>query len=152
MSRERASAAPAASPTRPNEYVVEVPIRFSDIDRFGHVNHARYLTYCEDHRTSMLPELQRDTGSCWDDAGFVVARVECEYHGPLSLDDGAVDVAFSVDRIGRTSITVHYGIRRAAYQQEVASLREVLVLVEHGRPRAVGDEERAWLQRYATDI
>ena len=38
---------------------LRVPIRFSDIDAFNHVNHTRYLSYCEDHRMEMLADLRK---------------------------------------------------------------------------------------------
>ncbi|WBB89889.1 thioesterase family protein [Verrucosispora sp. WMMC514] len=130
------------------EFVVTVPIRFSDLDVFGHVNHVRYLTYCEDHRTTMLRCLEQDTGVRWTEDGFVIARVECDYLLPAALSDDTLDVGLTVDHVGRTSVRATYRLRRSRDGAEAAVSRQVLVLVDGGRPRPVTDVEREWLLRY----
>ena len=133
------------------ELVVRVPIRFSDLDVFGHVNHVRYLTYCEDHRTTMMRLLERDTGVRWGDDGFVIARLECDFRIPVALSDDALDVGLTVEKVGRTSIQATYRLRRTRDAAEAAITRQVLVLMENGAPRPAGDVEREWLLRYGSD-
>jgi Predicted thioesterase len=127
-------------------FVASVPIRYSDLDKFGHVNHARYLTYCEDHRTVMFTQMGAETG-CWPlRTGFVVARIECDYRRPLALEDGTVEVAAVVDRLGRSSVGLTYEI--SAGGQPAATVRTTLVMTAEGAPRPLTDVEREWFGRY----
>ena len=72
---------------------VVIPVRFTDLDLLGHVNHACVLTYCEEHRIRMLHALDE---ACPDEKSWaeacVVARVEADYLLPVNRDDGTVSV------------------------------------------------------------
>ena len=52
-----------------------IPIRFSDVDAFGHVNHTNFLTYCEDHRRRHVSPMGRECGSFLLDSGFSIVRI-----------------------------------------------------------------------------
>ncbi len=134
------------------EGIVRVPIRFSDIDSFRHVNHAKLLTYCEDHRTAMLPVLETECGTTWTDQGFVLAHLTADFLKPVTLADGEVDVAFSVVRTGRTSVTVHYELRMPVGSRApgtpVARVEQVLVIIGPDGPRPLSANERDWFARF----
>ena len=49
---EAAAGVPIAGPAVPNVY--EAQVRWSDADIMGHVNHARYLSFFEDARMTLL--------------------------------------------------------------------------------------------------
>jgi len=126
-------------------FIVPVPIRFSDIDCFGHVNHARYLTYCEDHRTVMFAKMGSDTGSWLLKTGFAIVWLECHFIRPILLDDRNVVVRCEVEALGTSSV-------RLCYQLETpggcaARVRETLVLTAAG-PRALTDSERKWMSQF----
>lgn len=125
---------------------VAIPIRFSDIDPFGHVNHTRYLTYCEDHRTHMLGAMGDECGSYLLRTGFVVAAVECVYHQHVRLDDADVMTRCTVVSLGRTSVRLRYELE--VQGQCVASVASTLVLIDERGPRAITEIEREWLGRY----
>lgn len=127
-------------------YVRSVPIRFSDLDTFGHVNHAKYLTYCEDHRTVMFADLSRSCGSGLFDRGFVVARIECDYQRPMQLADREVEVACGVEAMGTASLTLRYDL--ATNGNRAASVRTVVVFTSNDRSRPLTESERSWLARY----
>ena len=127
-------------------YPAQIPVRFSDLDVFGHVNHTRYLTYCEDHRTVMFAHLGRDTGSWLLATGFAVAQVECCYLWPVGLDDQAVDVTCAVEALGRSSIRLFYELH--AQNRLVAWVRTTLVLTSAGNARPMTDSERNWMSQY----
>lgn len=123
-----------------------IPIRFSDLDAFGHVNHARYLTYCEDHRTRMLGAMGDECDSYLLRTGLVVAAVECVYHKPVQLEDGDVMTRCTVVSLGRTSVRLRYELE--VQGQCVASVASTLVLIDEHGPRAMTEIEREWLGRY----
>ena len=134
------------------EGIVMVPIRFSDIDIFRHVNHAKLLTYCEDHRTAMMPILEAECGTDWTDQGFVLAHLTADFLQPVTLADVEVEVAFSVVRTGRTSVTVHYELRlpvgSRASGAPAARVEQVLVVLGPNGPKPLKAQERDWFARF----
>ena len=131
--------------TKPSKYNVEV--RFSDFDLFGHLNHARYLAYCEEHRSSFLPEMARHTGIDLLGSGFVIARIECDYISPLGPSTRLVQVAMIVNKLGRTSLDVEYAISGKGVSH--AKIRSIIILVDRdGSPRPLTDVERTYLSGF----
>ena len=63
----------------------EIEIRWNDLDPFGHVNHAVFLTYLEEVRDEWL--IGAMGGDTMD---YVVARVEIDYRRELTLEDDRV--------------------------------------------------------------
>lgn len=78
---------------------VRVPIRFSDFDRFEHVNHTRVLVFCEEHRTEMFTQIEVQTGERWSEFGLVVARVEADYRRPIEAGSRGGGVAAETARL-----------------------------------------------------
>lgn len=130
-------------------YVADIPIRFSDIDGFGHVNHAKYLTFCEDHRTVMFGQMATESGADLLADGFSVVRLECDYRLPLVLADGSVRVTCVVVRLGRSSVGLRYDLELD--DRQVAQLRSVIVLTDEVGPRELTVDERQWLSRYLVE-
>lgn len=79
-----------------------LPLRFRDIDAFGHVYHAEYLTLLDEARTRWLG----DVVGLADPGSYVVAHIELDYLSSLTLEDQAVRVAVVVVRVGTTSLTL----------------------------------------------
>jgi acyl-CoA thioester hydrolase len=119
------------------------PLRFRDLDAFGHVYHAEYLTLLDEARTRWLGGVVRleDPGS------YVLARVEIDYVSSLTLDDEAVRVEFAVLRVGTTSLSLSETMH-ARDGRVVARGRSVAVLRDRatGTTRALSDGERASAQ------
>jgi acyl-CoA thioester hydrolase len=81
---------------------IRLPLRFRDVDAFGHVYHAEYLTLLDEARTRWF----RDAVAFDDPGGYVVARIEIDYLSPLVLDDAEVLATFAVERVGASSVTL----------------------------------------------
>ncbi len=109
------------------------PLRFRDLDAFGHVYHAEYLTLLDEARTRWLG----DVVGVEDPGSYVLARVEIDYLSSLTLDDQAVRVEFAVLRVGTTSLTLAETMH-AHDGRVVARGRAVAVL----RDRATGGSRR----------
>ena len=75
-----------------------IKIRWRDVDNYGHVNNAVYLTYLEEARDAWAHEV---LGDGFD---FVIVRVAIDYRRELSLDDGEVIVRCRGAGYGRASI------------------------------------------------
>ena len=85
-------------------YKTSIPIRFADIDAFGHVNNAIYLTYFEIARTVYWKEIiQWD----WKSIGIIVRRSEINYVKPIVLTD-EIYAYVRTSRIGVSSFDVDY--------------------------------------------
>jgi acyl-CoA thioester hydrolase len=117
-----------------------LPLRFRDLDAFGHVYHAEYLTLLDEARTRWLGEAVQleDPGS------YVVARLEIDYVSSLTLADEAVRVDVEVLRVGTTSLT----LRETMHPRDgrvVTRDRAVVVLRDRatGGSRPLSDAERA---------
>ena len=116
-----------------------VVLRFRDLDPFGHVYHAEYLTFLDELRTGWFGTVL----GLDDPQSYIVARVEIDYVSSLTPDDAAVHGAFAVERAGSTSVTVRESLR-ADDGREVARTRVVVVLRDPatGSSRALTDRER----------
>ena len=67
----------------PHEKRIE--IRWRDLDSYGHVNQAVYLTYAEEVLDDWFrTKLGRDPGVGWD---YVARRTTIDYRGELRLAD-----------------------------------------------------------------
>lgn len=89
-------------------FLIDVQVRFRDIDALGHVNNAVFLSYCELARQSYF---QRDFGVADANAfQFILARAELDYLIPLAMSDRPVRLSLTVPRIGTSSWDFSYEI------------------------------------------
>ncbi len=132
----------------PDRDGVWLPLRFRDLDAFGHVYHAEYLTLLDEARTQWFREVL-----ALDEPGaYVVARIEIDYASSLVLDDGEAGFVFEVERIGTSSLTLRETVR-APDGRVVARVRSVTVRRDlvAGTSRPLSDEERDRVLALAED-
>jgi len=94
-------------------FETEVPLRFDDLDTYGHVNNVRYGTYLEEARIDYLVEVVGDGSRDFladSDDGIVVKTLEIEFEQPVRSAD-SVTVSVYVPRLGTTSLPFEYEIR-----------------------------------------
>ena len=119
---------------------LEIRIRWRDVDNYGHVNNAVYLTYLEECRDRWVRET---LGAAVD---FVIVRIAIDFRRELSLEDEAVLVSCRGTGYGRSSIRTAETIRaRAGWV--AAESASVIVAHDPGarRSRPLTDDERAGL-------
>lgn len=95
-------------------YKTAIPIRFADIDAFGHVNNAVYLTYFEIARSVYWKEIIKWD---WEKMGIIIRRSEIEYLKPIRLDD-EIYAYVRTSRIGNSSFDVEYILVKKTNGQE----------------------------------
>ena len=122
---------------------VKVPIRWRDVDAYGHVNNAVFLNYLEEARDRLVVSLFGERA--WD---FVIARVAIDYRSELNQDDREVVVRCRVTGFGTSSVRTAEQVlaadgRLAAESESVIVARDPQV----GRSRPLTDEEKEILQR-----
>ncbi|MGH3011381.1 MAG: acyl-CoA thioesterase [Gaiellaceae bacterium] len=118
----------------------EIEIRWKDLDPYGHVNHAVYLTYLEEVRDEWLSGLVGN-----DALGYVVARVEIDYRRELTLRDDRVTARIRLDSLGTSSVRTLEELL-VGDGEAAAEAKTVLVACdEDHRPRPLTEAERAAL-------
>ncbi len=129
-------------------YTATAHVRWDDIDAFGHVNNAKYLTYVQEARVEMLWRSRTDQGLEPILTDMVVARAEADYLLPIY--EGAIDIDCEmwVGKIGSASFEMFYELKSLAGLH--ARLKTVQVAVDIGtkKSRRLRDEEREHLARY----
>jgi len=84
------------------KYRTLIPIRFSDMDAFGHVNNAVYLTYFEIARSNYWKDIVQWN---WDENGIILGRSEINYLKPILVND-EIACYVRTTRIGNSSFDV----------------------------------------------
>ena len=126
-------------------------IRFDDVDgagivyypQFFHICHAAFEDFFDTAAPVSYPELVRERR-----LGFPTVAIESSFSAPLVYGDVAV-VELSVERIGKTSVTFGYVIRRQSDGTLCfrASITTVLVRMDSMEPVPLSEEYRAIFER-----
>ncbi|MFT4126958.1 MAG: acyl-CoA thioesterase [Gordonia sp. (in: high G+C Gram-positive bacteria)] len=135
-------------------YVVTVPVRWSDMDVFAHINHARMVTLLEEARIPWLFYDERPTADLRK--GCVVTDLHVRYQQQIRHDESPVAVTMFITKIRAVDFTVGYEVRPHAADPSakpavVASTQLVSFDVESQRLRRFTPAERAYLDRFLRD-
>ena len=84
-----------------------IPLRWSDLDAFNHVNNARYLTFIEQARIEWLEGL--DEPWVTEEYGPVLAQTLLNYKLPIEYP-ASVFVELFTERLGPSSVTLGHRI------------------------------------------
>lgn len=141
---------------------VPVPLRWADMDSYGHVNNTEFLRLLEQARVEGLP-LVRDPGV----TGFLIVRHEIEYLRPLDYSSAGVVVRMWCTGVGGAGFDLGYEVeaplpgtsddgdrgdggapeRPGPYARAESTL--VAYDFPHARPRRLTDGERTLLAALA---
>lgn len=125
-------------------------VRWDDLDAFGHVNNASYLTFAQEARSDFLWFSRQLKGEDPILADIVVARAEVDFIEPIYVGGIDVDVAISVERLGTSSFELLYVISREGTVFAKAKTVQVAVSMETKKSRPLNEEEREFLSQYLT--
>jgi acyl-CoA thioester hydrolase len=129
-----------------SRFVHEVPMRWSDMDAYRHVNNSAYLAYLEQARIAMF--FDRHTGF---ENGTIIGRHEIDYLRPIVYHPRPLRVEAWIDRIRGAAFTVRYEIKDGERVAARALTLCVTYDFANDRPRRLTDEERSVLQGFADD-
>ena len=126
---------------------IEEYVRWEDIDAAGIINYQAYLRFFGLAEAELLRSAGLTYRFLFEKLGIWLprARVECDFHEPVRLDELLVVEAF-FSRIGRTSLRLDFQVRRRDRPEAVvATGRYVLVCVRQGdfEPVPVPEEIRS---------
>ncbi|QIJ62726.1 thioesterase family protein [Streptomyces sp. JB150] len=127
-------------------HIYRCPLRWADMDAYGHVNNVVFLRYLEEARIDFLFRPEKDFQQ-----GSVVARHEIDYKRQLVHRHEPVTIELWVTEIRAASFTIAYEVKDGDQVYVRASTVIVPFDFERQRPRRITDEERAFLKEYMDD-
>ena len=89
------------------EKTVEIQVRFRDLDAYGHVNNAVYMSYLETARVDMIHDLFMEDMA--KNIQYLLVSVKLDYMQPILLND-RVFVHCKFDEIGKVRFKVRYKV------------------------------------------
>lgn len=135
----------------PKRFHAKVDVRWSDMDVFQHVNHARMVTLLEEARIPWLFEDGRPTAPLR--AGCVLADLRVRYRGQLRHEDTPLDIAMWIERLRAVDFTIGYEVRANGAAPDsppavVASTQIAAFDMRSQRLRRLTDTERGYLAEW----
>ena len=122
-------------------FVVPWQVIFRDVDAFGHVNNAVYLTYFEWARAQLWFAITGASGVPMD-IGFIVARAEIDFK--LQIEMEPIDICIRITEMRNTSFDTIYEIRKRSNGNVAATGKVVVVLFDWNAQKkmTINDELR----------
>ena len=130
----------------------KLQVRWDDLDAFGHVNNATYLTFIQEARSDFFWFSRQRAGVEPLLADMVVARAEVDFIEPIYHGGTEIDVAIAVVRLGTSSFELHYELSSDGVLHATGRTVQVAVSMETKRSRPLSEEERAFLTQYFVEI
>ena len=127
-------------------YTSLIPIRWGDMDAYGHVNNTIYFRYMEQIRVEYLEQLGFKVMP--QGTAPVIINASCTFLVPLNYP-GTVEVRMYFGQPGRSSIPTHYEIRLQGDDMLYATGDSKIVWMDvaSGKSVPIPDELRAELNK-----
>lgn len=130
-------------------YTMRCQVRWSDMDAFGHVNNARFLTLFEEARTALILDGGEALSGLLD--GCVITRHEIDYRRPVTYARDPIRIECWVTDVRHASFGVGYELYDHAGDTAARGLSRLSpISLPAGRPRRLSPKERefldAWLE------
>lgn len=145
-------------------FVADVPVRWSDMDAFGHINHARMVTVMEEARIQwLLSGAGSEASGPGDTAGesfyalitsAMIVHVDIRYQRQLRHDDSPLQVGMWIKGFRSVDFTIGYEIRPAGEDTStkaacVASTQMAVVDIEAHTLRRLSPTEKEYLNSWS---
>lgn len=125
-------------------FTYECPLRWSDMDAFGHINNARFLTLYEEARVELMFIGARSAGLTSLEDGVVISRHEVDYLRPVDFGP-PVRIEMWIEELRPSRFTVGYEL----FAEDALASRAKSVCVPYDlarqRPRRLAEAEREFL-------
>jgi acyl-CoA thioester hydrolase len=136
-------------------FIAEVRPRWSDMDVYGHVNHANAVTLLEEARIALLFGEGSRHGAETLAAGVLVARLVVDYHAPLIADGGSVRVAVSLREMRHVTFVLDYEVHSGLSDADPIAVTAQTTMVPYdlanSRPRRMSEAERDFLAAWRSN-
>jgi acyl-CoA thioester hydrolase len=134
---------------------VLTPLRWSDMDAYGHVNNVQFLRLLEDARVVAFAAAGTDEGGSVVETGLLVARSEIEYLEPLVYRTAPVAIDLWLTHLAGASFDLGYEVLDEQGDDSdpprvYARAETTLVLFDrvNERPRRMTPSERERLEAW----
>jgi len=129
-------------------YSGKAHVRWDDLDAFGHVNNATYLTYAQEARSDFFWFSRVRAGLTPMLNDMVVGHAEVDYILPIYEGSFDLQVDMWVTNIGNSSFAMEYELISKAGLHARAKTVQVAVSIETKKSRLLSDAEREFLAQY----
>lgn len=102
--------------------VIEIPVRWGDMDAMRHVNNTVYIRYFESARIAYFDRLEYQRSMHETGIGPILHSISCRFRFPVTYPD-----------------TVWAGARVTEVGEDRFTMRHIVVSQRHGRMAAEGD-------------
>jgi len=131
-------------------FTTPVPVRWSDIDMYQHINHATMVTILEEAR---VPFLREPFGADITTVGLLIHEVRVIYRGQLRLVDSPLQVTIWTKRLRAVDFTLGYEVRPAnadldAKASVIADTQLATVHIKEQRLQRLSSAQRDYLERW----
>ncbi len=131
-------------------FVAPVPVRWSDIDMYQHINHATMVTILEEAR---VPFLREPFAGDITTTGLLIADLRVTYRGQLRLIDSPLQVNIWVKRLRAVDFTLGYEVRSVSADTHskpavIAETQLAAVHIDEQRLLRLTPRHREYLQRW----
>lgn len=129
----------------PFRHTVEIVVRFADTDAMGHVNNAKYLTYCEIARIRYWTDITGEPIALGTEGAesLILAEARITYRAP-AFHGEVVTVETRAKRIGTSSFTLEHRLLACVRGEEprlVAVSESILVRYDYASANPVALSE-----------
>ncbi|PXW30669.1 UNVERIFIED_CONTAM: acyl-CoA thioester hydrolase [Williamsia faeni] len=133
-------------------FVADVPVRWSDMDAFGHINHARMVTLMEEARVEWLLSAGEQYAPLIKSA--MIVTVEIRYQAQLRHEDSPLRISMWIKGFRSVDFTIGYEVRSAHADADskpacVASTQMAVVDIEKQSLRRLTDTEKGYLSQWS---
>ena len=129
-------------------HLTKAHVRWDDLDGFGHVNNASYLTYIQEARANFTWYSRKEAGLEPVFSDMVVGRAEVDFIVPIYEGGFDLDVAIWVAKIGNSSFDLVYELSSPLGLHARGRTVQVAVSMETKKSRQLSPEERDFLTGY----
>ncbi|MFC5284254.1 acyl-CoA thioesterase [Pedobacter alpinus] len=131
------------------KYKTEIPIRFSDMDMFGHANNAVYLTYFEQARSNYWKDI---INWDWKAIGIIIAKAQIDFIKPIILNDN-IFAYVKTSRLGNSSWDIDYILVSenedgSETVKAIGKTVQVAINYETNKPTPIPKKERDLMKQY----
>ena len=149
--REHAS---ESSAQREGRFATLVPMRWSDLDDYGHLNNARAVTMLEEARIALLWTAKAESAGVSFRGGLLVAGLNVEYKRQVSYRTGrSLRVAMAIDEVRAASFRILYDVHEGPEAEDAVAIRAwtrmALFDMDAQRPRRLTAAEKDYMAGFA---
>lgn len=113
-----------------------VAVRWGDMDAMGHVNNAKYFTYCESARMGYFQAIRLDQHRENEQQGPALVSATCNFKRQLRYP-AELEVGARVSDVRNRSFTFEYVLYLKGTEELVADGTSVVAWVDYRREEAV---------------